>query len=56
MLTRLKGVILPFIIGIMVHKREKLTPKELAAQKSFTAKLNISEWKTKSQSSWLSSV
>ncbi len=47
MLTKLKEVILPSIIGVMVHKLEKLTSKELAAKKSFTAKLDISDRKTK---------
>jgi len=32
---------LPSIIGVMVHKREKLTPKELVAQKGFLAKLGV---------------
>lgn len=49
MLMKLTEAILPHIIGVMVHKREKLTSKELAAQKSFTAKLDIPERKTKKQ-------
>lgn len=47
MLKKLVEATLPRIIGVMVHKREKLTSKELAAQKSFMAKLNISRRKTK---------
>ena len=41
MLAQLMEATLPSIIGVMVHKREKLTPKELAAQKSFLAKLGV---------------
>ena len=47
MLTKLMEATLPRIIGVMVHKREKLTSKELDAQKSFMEKLDISERKTK---------
>jgi len=46
MLAHLIEAILPRIIGVMVHKHEKLTPKELAAQKSFLAKLNVQKRKT----------
>ena len=41
MLAQLIEAVLPSIIGVMVHKREKLTPKELAAQKSFLTKLGV---------------
>lgn len=41
MLAQLKEVVFPSIIGVMVHKREKLTPKELTAQKDFLAKLGV---------------
>lgn len=46
MLTRLIEFVLPYIIGIMVHKRETLTKKELAAQDAFMAKLYIGKRKT----------
>ncbi|KKR00847.1 MAG: hypothetical protein UU67_C0051G0007 [Candidatus Daviesbacteria bacterium GW2011_GWB1_41_5] len=46
MLAKLKEVLLPRIIGVMVHKREKLTPKEQTARKNFLAKLNIPKRKT----------
>jgi predicted kinase len=39
--------ILPRIIGIMVHKKESLTPKERRAQESFMAKLQVKERRTK---------
>lgn len=47
MISRLIEFFLPSIIGIMVHKRETLTPKELCAQKSFLAKLDVKKRKTK---------
>jgi len=47
MIARLIEVILPCIIGIMVHKREKLTTKEQKAQKRFSESLEISRRKTK---------
>lgn len=46
MLARLKEAVLPRIIGAMVHKRERLTTKEQAAQKSFLAKLEVPKRKT----------
>lgn len=46
MLKRLSEAVLPCIIGVMVHKREKLTPKEQAAQKSYLTKLNVQKRKT----------
>ena len=47
MFDRLTELILPRIIGNMVHKREKLTQKEQRAQDSFLAKLDIKKRKTK---------
>ena len=47
MFRRLIEFILPYIIGSMVHKREKLTQKEQNAQDSFLAKLDIKKSKTK---------
>ncbi len=41
MLNRLIEFLLPFIISIMVHKKEKLTQKERKAQEKFLASLNI---------------
>lgn len=46
MFRRLIESVLPRIIGIMVHKREKLTQKEQRAQDSFLAKLDIKKRKT----------
>lgn len=46
MLVRLIEFVLPYIIGIMVHKRETLTKKEQAAQNAFMAKLYIGKRKT----------
>ena len=46
MFRRLIEFILSRIIGIMVHKREKLTKKEQAAQDAFMAKLDIKKRKT----------
>lgn len=46
MFEKLKEAILPRIIGVMVHKNETLTSKEVAAQKSFLAKLNVQKRKT----------
>ena len=46
MFGQLTEFILPRIIGIMVHKREKLTKKEQAAQNAFMAKLDIKKRKT----------
>lgn len=48
MFTRLMEFILPYIIEIMVHKLEKLTPKEQAAQKSFLSKLVMEKRNTES--------
>jgi len=45
MLTKLKELVLPYIIGIY-HHMEKLTPKEQKAQKEFLAKLKIQKRKT----------
>lgn len=47
MFDRLTEFILPPIIGVMVHKRERLTEKERAARDAFLAKLDIKERKTK---------
>ena len=46
MLTKLKEVLLQYIIGVY-HHMEKLTSKEQSAQKSFLSKLNINKRKTK---------
>lgn len=46
MFKKLSELILPYIIGAMVHKKEKLTPKEFAAQKNFLAKLKVEKRKT----------
>ena len=46
MFGQLTEFILPRIIGVMVHKREKLTKKEQAAQDVFMAKLDIKKRKT----------
>ena len=46
MFGQLTEFILPRIIGVMVHKREKLTKKEQAAQDAFMAKLDIKKRKT----------
>jgi predicted kinase len=46
MFGQLLEIILPRIIGLMVHKLEKLTKKELAAQEAFMAKLDIAKRKT----------
>ena len=46
MLTKLIEAVLSRIIGVMVHKREKLTPKEQVAQKSYLAKLDVQKRKT----------
>jgi len=46
MFGRLIEFILPYIIGNMVHKREKLTQKEQRAQDSFLAKIDIKKRKT----------
>ena len=46
MFGQLTEFILPRIIGVMVHKREKLTKKERAAQDAFMAKLDIKKRKT----------
>jgi predicted kinase len=47
MFGRLIEAVLPRIIGVMVHKKEKLTARELVAQKNFLAKLKIQKRKTK---------
>jgi predicted kinase len=47
MFSRLVELTLPRIIGIMVHKREKLTAKEERAQKAFVSNLNHVSRKTK---------
>lgn len=41
MLARLSEAVLPRIIGVMVHKREKLTPKERAAKTSYLSTLKV---------------
>jgi len=46
MFGRLTEFILPYIIGNMVHKREKLTQKEQRAQDSFLVKIDIKKRKT----------
>lgn len=46
MLKRLSEAVLPCIIGVMVHNREKLTSKEQVAQKSYLAKLDVQKRKT----------
>ncbi|MBU1291877.1 AAA family ATPase [Patescibacteria group bacterium] len=46
-MKRLMEVILPGIIGIMVHKREFLTQKELRAQDAFMKTLEITPRETK---------
>ena len=46
MFGQLTEFILPRIIGVMVHKREKLTKKERATQDAFMAKLDIKKRKT----------
>jgi predicted kinase len=46
MFNGLIEAILPRIIGIMIHKKEKLTTKEFVAQESFLAKLKIQKRKT----------
>ena len=46
MFKGLMELVLPRIIGVMVHKREKLTKKEQAAQDAFMAKLYIKKRKT----------
>ncbi len=46
MFSRLMEAVLPRIIGLMVHRREKLTVKERAAQQAFLQKLVIRKSKT----------
>lgn len=46
MIARLIEFILPCIIGIMIHKREKLTQKERHAQDAFLTRLDIKKRKT----------
>lgn len=46
-MKKLIEFVLPYIIGVVVHKREILTQKELQAQKSFLAGLDIKRSKTK---------
>jgi len=46
MLSRLIEVVLPYIIGVVVHKRETLTKKEKVAQEAYMAKLDIHKRKT----------
>ncbi|MBI4691864.1 MAG: AAA family ATPase [Candidatus Terrybacteria bacterium] len=46
-LNWLQEVLLPFIIKVMVHKREKLTQKERRAQARFLSELLVSKRKTK---------
>ena len=43
MLNQLQEFFLACIIGLMVHKRETLTKKELAAQEAFMTKLAIKQ-------------
>jgi len=45
MFTFIEESVLPRIIGVMVHKQEKLTKKERAAQDAFMTKLNIKKWR-----------
>src|SRR3989338_2640014 len=47
MFSRLIEIALPRIIGVMVHKREKLTAKEERAQKAFVSNLKYASRKTK---------
>lgn len=47
MLRRLTEVLLPSIIGIMVHKIESLTPKEKRAQQAFWETLKVAPRRTK---------
>lgn len=46
MFERLAELVLPHIIGIMVHKRETLTAKERRAQETFMAQLVVKKRKT----------
>lgn len=46
MLNKLLEMVLPRIIGLMVHKRETLTKKERAAQEVFIASLDVPKRKT----------
>lgn len=41
MFKRLLELVLPCIIGVMIHKRETLTKKEIAAQNAFVKKLKV---------------
>ncbi len=49
MIARLIEWALPPIIGVVVHRREVLTKKELAAQDSFMAKIQVVKRKTNKQ-------
>src|SRR5581483_50122 len=49
MFSQLKEALLPSIIGIMLHKREKLTRKEMAAMQDYNARLKVINRKTKDQ-------
>lgn len=46
MFARLIEFILPYIIGVMVHKRETLTKKERAAQDAFMTNLKVEKRNT----------
>lgn len=47
LIKRLTEILLPYIIRVMVHKKEKLTAKEMNAQKRFIGILETSKRKTK---------
>lgn len=47
MFNKLTEVVLPPIIGVMVHRTEQLSPKAQQAQDAFLSTLNITERKTK---------
>jgi len=46
-MKRLTEMVLPFIVGIMVHKKESLTTKERRAQDEFVKTLKVAPRKTK---------
>ncbi|MEK7536926.1 MAG: AAA family ATPase [Patescibacteria group bacterium] len=47
MLNKLTEAILPLIMGIMVHRKEVLSPKAQRAQNAYLAKLEVNQRKTK---------
>lgn len=47
MFNKLTEVILPHIIGVMVHSKEQLSPKAQQAQDAYVSTLNVGERKTK---------